>query len=127
MWQGQRDGDSEGQDEIPEGTGPDSTGPQRSLGGHLEGILHVTEGLPPMEETLAFRDQRASQYRRPQLRSLFIVAQAKDSFGMDWNGANAEKNKEMNLRNKYEEEGALGLSPRFLSGGTRAMLVPFPL
>ena len=109
------------------GTGPDSTGPQRSWGGHLEGILNVREGLPPLEETLAFRDQTASQYRRPQLRSLFIVAQAKDGFGKDWNGANADKNKEMNLRNKYEEEGALGLSPRFLSGGTRAMLVAFPL
>ena len=108
-------------------TGPDSTGPQRSWGGHLEGILNVREGLPPLEETLAFRDQTASQYRRPQLRSLFIVAQTKDGFGMDWNGANADKNKEMNLRNKYEEEGALGLSPRFLSGGTRAMLVAFPL
>ena len=46
---------------------------------------------------------------------------------MDWNGANADKNKEMNLRNKYEEEGVLGLLPRFLSGGTRAMLVAFPL
>lgn len=40
---------------------------------------------------------------------------------MDWNGASADKNKEMNLRNKYEEDGALGLLPRFLSGGTRAM------
>ena len=109
------------------GTGPDSTGPQRSLEGHLEGTLNVTEGLPPLEETLAFRDQTASQYRRPQLRSLFIVAQAKDSFGTDWNCANADENKEMNLRNKYEEEGALVLSPRFLSGGTRAMLVAFPL
>ena len=116
-----RDGDSEAWDETPEGTGPDSTGPQRSLGGRLEGIWNVMEGLPPLEETLTFRDQTGSQYRRPQLRNWFIIAQAKDSFGMDWNGASADKNKEMNLRNKYEEDGALGLLPRFLSGGTRAM------
>lgn len=121
-----RDGDSEVQWNT-RGSWPDSTGPRRSLGGRLEGIRNVLEGLPPLEETLTFRGQTGSQYRRPQLRNLFIVAQAKDSFGMDWNGASADKNKEMNLRNKYEEEGALGLLPRFLSGGTRAMLVAFPL
>ena len=116
-----RDRDSEAWDETPEGTGPDSTGLQRSLGGRLEGIWNVMEGFPPLEETLTFRDQTGSRYWRPQLRNLFIVAQAKDSFGMDWNGASADKKKEMNLRNKYEEDGALGLLPRFLSGGTRAM------
>lgn len=41
----------------------------------------------------------------PQCKKALIqasVVQEKDSFDMDQNGTNADKNKEMNWRNKYE-------------------------
>lgn len=71
--------------EIPEGAGLiaqplEVTG--RTFGGDPKRIGRIA----PLEETLTFRGQTGSRIGRPQLRNLFIVAQAKDSFGMDWNG-----------------------------------------